>query len=299
MPVTSVNAPVVNPADPAGTPPTVSIGVTNGAALTRFTLFARDENGIITAVAQEDRAYVGNGARTVTFNPNSIDDLPSGNYTFFVSADNLISPDITGPDSSPIFVCFLAGTAIRTPTGDVAIESLRPGDLVLTADGSAEPVLFVGRQTVSSRFGNAETRDPILIQAGALDENLPERDLRVSPHHAIVLDGVLCFAQALVNGSTIRQIPAPADTFEYFSLELARHDVIIAEGQPVESFCDHVPRERFSNHAEFVALFPHGREVGEMDLPHAKSRRQVPAATLARIDARAQAIGTAPDQAAA
>lgn len=202
-------------------------------------------------------------------------------------------------DVGSLSVCFLAGTMIRTPTGEVAVETLRPGDLVLTLDGRAEPVVFVGRQVISSRFSQPETTNPILIRAGALGGNLPERDLRVSPHHAIVIDGVQCFAQALVNGTTIKQIAAPGETFEYFSVELTNHEIILAEGQPVESFADNVPRELFSNHTEFLAMFPNGREVGEMDLPHAKSRRQVPAVILARIAAQAQSMAATPDQAAA
>ena len=41
----------------------------------------------------------------------------------------------------PVAFCFLAGTAIRTPTGDVAVETLKIGDLVTCSDGRVEPVM--------------------------------------------------------------------------------------------------------------------------------------------------------------
>ena len=60
--------------------------------------------------------------------------------------------------------CFLAGTLIATPSGERAIETLRVGDLVLTADGRAVPILFAGRTTVEARSARGAQGLPILIQ---------------------------------------------------------------------------------------------------------------------------------------
>ncbi len=40
----------------------------------------------------------------------------------------------------------------------------------------------------------------------------------------------------LINGTTIRQVAADAVT--YYHVELPRHDVILAEGLPAESYLD-------------------------------------------------------------
>lgn len=293
----SLSAPTVAPGG-AGAE-TVSFNVTGPFTAARINLIAINEEGQRIRVGTEVfNSLAQGGSATVTFSPNGISSLPPGNYTFQAQVIQ-IGPDFFGPTSDSVPICFLEGTLIRTPTGEVAVESLRPGDLVLTADGRAEPVVFVGRQTMHPRFGLPEVRNPILIRAGALGENLPVRDLRVSPSHGVVVDGVLCFAAALVNGLSIVQEPTPAEVFSYYSIELAAHEVILAEGAPAESFADNVPRERFDNFAEFRALFPRGREVGEMDLPLAKSRRQVPEAILARLEARAaELFGTAEKAAA-
>lgn len=186
--------------------------------------------------------------------------------------------------------CFLAGTLIATPSGERAIETLRRGDLVLTADGRAVPILFTGRTTVDARTARGAHGLPILIQAGALADGVPCRDLQASPQHGIVLDGMLVVAQALVNGLSVRRMPAPAPSFVYYNIETEAHEVMLANGTPVETFCDHIGREAFDNHAEFAALYPEGREIEEMDLPHAKSARQLPRATRARLEARARAL---------
>jgi hypothetical protein len=96
---------------------------------------------------------------------------------------------------------------------------------------------------------------PILIEAGALDENLPRRDLYVSPEHSLYIDGVLVPAEHLVNGvSVVRCINA--ESVHYFHIELERHDVIFAEGAAAETFVDCDNRLMFHNAAEFNELYP-------------------------------------------
>ncbi len=152
--------------------------------------------------------------------------------------------------------CFLAGTRLATTAGEIAVERLRIGDRVLTASGAARPIKWIGQRAYDGRFirGNRDVL-PIRIRAGALGENLPHRDLFVSPHHAMFIDGVLIPAEQLVNGVSIVQAPAVASV-AYFHIELETHDVLLAEGAAAESFLDCDSRLMFHNAAEFAALYP-------------------------------------------
>ena len=218
----------------------------------------------------------------------------AGSYTgqtFSVSYDAATKDDT-------ITVCFMAGTLIRTPDGEVAVETIKRGDLVLAADGRVVPVTWIGRQTVSTRFADPLRVLPIRIRAGALGENVPARDLLLSPDHAILIDGALIHAGALVNGTSIVRETAVPDVFTYYHVEADDHSLILAEGVPAETFVDNVDRLNFDNWAEHQALYPQGKEVDELPYPRAKSHRQVPVHIRARLAGRALAIGAAPQAAA-
>ncbi|WP_268843659.1 Hint domain-containing protein [Acidocella facilis] len=179
-----------------------------------------------------------------------------------------------------ITLCFCAGTNIATPNGEVAVEALREGDLVLTQDGRALPIRWLGQSHVAKAFADPIRSYPVRIKAGALGENLPKRDLCVSPDHAIFLDGVLVQAGALVNGESIvreRDIPAQ---FTYYHVELASHELLLAEGVAAESFVDNIERMHFHNWDERSAP---ETAIAELPYPRAKSARQVPAAARARL----------------
>ncbi|NNM57986.1 Hint domain-containing protein [Acidocella sp.] len=202
-------------------------------------------------------------------------------------------PSTTSPGYTYDVICFYPGTLIATPDGEKAVETLRAGDLVLTAAGKSAPVRWMGRQTVSTRFADPLRVLPIHIKAGALAEGVPARDLLVSPDHALLIDGVLIQAAALVNGVSIfREANVPV-TFTYHHVELADHSLILAENTPAETFVDNVDRMAFDNWAEHEALAD-ASAITEMDLPRAKATRQVPVAIRAHLARRATALSGAP-----
>jgi hypothetical protein len=135
-------------------------------------------------------------------------------------------------------LCFLRGTRIATPEGEVPVEALRAGDLVLTLpDRAPLPVRWIGlgRHLVSGASGAAAA--PVVVRAGALEPGVPIRDLRVSRGHALFLDGVLIPVESLVNGTSIAFDHRP-QVVELFHVELDRHAVLLADGAPAESFRD-------------------------------------------------------------
>lgn len=140
--------------------------------------------------------------------------------------------------------CFLLGTLIRTPSGDVAVEDLRIGDLVVTQNGAGE-IQWIGHRIIDPK-AIEKPRDtlPVHIQAGAIAENIPSRDLYISPDHCMLLEEVLIPAKFLINGTTITQ-EIMLDPFEYYHIELEQHSIILAEGAETETYLDLSGRQSF------------------------------------------------------
>jgi hypothetical protein len=186
--------------------------------------------------------------------------------------------------------CFCAGTMILTNCGEVAVETLKRGDRVMTTEGLAKSVTWIGRRVVSAAFADPVGSWPIRVKAGALSDNVPGRDLLLSPDHALLIDGVLIHAGALVNGtSIIRETDIP-ETFVYYHVELDDHSLILVENTPAETFIDNIDRMGFDNWAEHEALYPDGKPIEEMPHPRAKGRRQVPMHIRAALDERAKSF---------
>jgi len=163
----------------------------------------------------------------------------------------------SGAPPTAAALCYLRGTRILTTTGEVCIEDLRIGDLVVTRFNGILPIRWIGRQSFDARFvKDNPARIPVCIHAGALGEKLPARDLSVSPSHAMLIDGQLILAKYLVNGITITQTWMPIRV-DYLTLDLGRHDCVVAEGTWSETYADAGDlRGAFDNAAEYAALYP-------------------------------------------
>ena len=153
-------------------------------------------------------------------------------------------------------VCYCPGTLIQTERGQKRVEDLKIGDEVMTMSGALRPIKWIGRRSYSGRFAAGQKNIlPVCVKAGALEDQVPRRDLWISPHHAMYIDGALIEAKDLVNDVSIVQLER-ADQVEYFHVELDTHDVIIAEGALSESFIDDDSRGIFHNAHEYPALYP-------------------------------------------
>jgi len=187
--------------------------------------------------------------------------LPSADDPFDAYAKLGVVNTITSVDKIELsalgfdVLCFVAGTRIAVPGGAVAVELLAIGDEVMTLSGQARRVKWIGVSHYEGRFlrGN-HLMLPVCIKAGALGVG-PERDLFVSPGHGIFMQGVLVPAWRLVNGVSVTQAQSVARV-SYYHVEFDAHEVIFAEGVPVESFFGEAFRGQFHNAAEFAALYP-------------------------------------------
>jgi len=163
----------------------------------------------------------------------------------------------------------LRGTRILTCCGAERIESLSIGDRVVTTRGE-KPIKWIGRQY----FGRGrsprwpDSVHPIRVSRSALADNVPHADLYLSPMHAMLIDDVLIEVKDLVNGTSIsRAAPERMTDIEYFHIELETHEVILAEGAPVETLLLTDGRESFSNFVEYERLY--GSDVVPAMMPYA------------------------------
>ncbi len=168
----------------------------------------------------------GGGAATL--------DLPG---TFTSASDFVVDNVAAGADVT--VACFVVGTRILTAAGEIPVEQLRVDDRVATVSGTLARIRWASHQCAKV--------SPVRVHAGAFGERLTMRDLLLSPDHAVFVDGALVPICHLINGSTIVQ--EPADEVTYYHVELATHDVIIAEGLPCESYLDTGNRVAFEDGA--------------------------------------------------
>jgi hypothetical protein len=134
--------------------------------------------------------------------------------------------------------CFVAGTLILTPDGERRVETLQPGDLVMTHDDGPQPIRWVGQRLVPAKGSMA----PVRIKANTFGDH---RTLMLSPQHRIMVrDGlaellfgeseVLVAAKDLVNDRSIRV--QEGGMVQYVHILFDKHQLVFSEGLATESF---------------------------------------------------------------
>ena len=211
-----------NDIGPAGS--TLIITHINGVAVTAGSTVTLPSGQQITLNADGTFTVVGDGqteTKTFTYTVSDGAGLSDTGFVTIVQAP-----------------CFVAGTLIRTPQGEVPVESLLPGDLVLTQDDGPQPLRWIGRRTVAAEGVLA----PIEIRAGTFG---PHGRLLVSPQHRVMIRDalaelwfgeaeVLVAAKDLVNGRSVWV--REGGMVEYVHILFDRHQVVWSEGLATESF---------------------------------------------------------------
>ena len=217
--------------------------------------------GAIAGFARGDKIEITNLTPSqvqADFSSNTLTTPADGTLAFtgnFANETFTFTTDAGGTDITLQAACYRRGTRIKTTRGDIPIENLTVGDAVITASHDIAPVRWIGSRSIEcSRYARPSGVWPIRIGAGAMAEHQPARDLWVSPGHGIFIEGVLIQAEKLVNGATIRQVPQ--ERIEYWHLELDRHDLLMAEDLPAESYLDTGNRTAFGNGGSFIEAHP-------------------------------------------
>lgn len=233
--------------DTNNTAGTLTITHLNGQAVTAGSTVVLPSGQSVTLNADGTVTVVGDG------------DTETINFTYQVaSSTGQTDTAFVTIDSVP---CFVAGTLIRTPDGEVPVETLEPGDLVITKDDGPQPLRWIGRRTVAAEASFA----PIRIAANTFGNH---RELLLSPLHRVLIRDclaellfaepeVLVAARDLVNDRSVRRVEG--GIVEYVHILFERHQVVISEGLETESFLPG-PQTTSSFDAELVdeicSIFP-------------------------------------------
>jgi hypothetical protein len=171
--------------------------------------------------------------------------LAPGTSEDISNVDLAILKDVGVPVTAGV-ICFAHGTRIATPGGEVPVERLAVGDLVQTLSGDVVPTVWIGVGNVLVTRGRRSPATPVIVRKGALADNVPHCDLRVTKGHALYLEGALIPVERLINHRSILWDDR-AQEVRIYHIELAGHDVLLANGAPAESYRDDGNRWLFHN----------------------------------------------------
>ncbi|GAB0119161.1 Hint domain-containing protein [Acidisoma sp. 7E03] len=233
----------------------------------------------------------GNGTYTITMfgaieQNGTLAQTTQASTPLYLEVD---SPQQVNAPNTVTLACFAEGTGIETAAGRVAVERLAVGDRLRTVSGAWRPIRWIGHRTVDcARHPAPDAVRPVRIRAGAFGAGLPVRDLDLSPDHAIFAEGVLVPIKHLVDGGAIRQRRVRSVT--YYHVELDSHDVILAEGLPVETYLDTGDRAAFANGGDVLSFHPawgsEARDVSLLFEAEGYAPLRVTGPEIARIRAR-------------
>jgi Ca2+-binding RTX toxin-like protein len=198
-------------------------------------------------------------------------------YIYTDATETVLLGTILYTEIEEIIPCFTPGTMILTDHGEVAVEALAVGDLVMTRDNGLQPLRWVGQRKLSALDLQADPDlQPVRIAKGALAGAGPDRAMLVSPQHRVLIEGARA---ELMFGETEVLVPAkhlvglaevtralPAEGVTYIHILFDRHEIVQSDGIWTESF---QPAERMLSameaevRAEVVALFPQLEHSGD------------------------------------
>lgn len=202
---------------------------------------------------------VVNGDGTITLVTDG--DQTAGPTTFSYEVTNGAGISDVGFVQGQV-ACFVTGARIATERGFVAVQSLHPGDLVLTLDHGYQILRWRGLRTLASQGAFAA----VSIPAGTFGNH---GALRVSPQHRLLIRGwqaelycgeaeVLVKAGHLVRAGLLRQDHSGAPV-TYCHLLFDHHEIINAEGLWSESYLPGpatLASHDAETSAELFAMFP-------------------------------------------
>ena len=147
------------------------------------------------------------------------------------------------------FLTGICGEAnVRTPLGGRRVEMLNPGDMVVTRHNGLQPVRMIWTWTVTA----ADMRKhpelaPIRLKPRAIGPMMPNRDLCIASGHRVLIPGYriagaedqpacLMRVDGVALASDAAYSDFSVDEVTYYNLVFDQHEVVTAQGVPIETF---------------------------------------------------------------
>lgn len=161
-----------------------------------------------------------------------------------------------GPEDTNSYVpCIVKGQKILTPKGEVPVETLKDGDMILTQDNRQVSVRIYTHKVDKSDNATA----PVEIAAGAFGPNMPPRNLQVSPLHAVYKGNNLWEIpyMAMNRYKGVKQLPFRQEVV-YYHVETPNYmtDHLIVEGCVIESFGGNYTKEHGLRNVQMYTWSP-------------------------------------------
>ena len=194
---------------------------------------------------------------------------PESGTIEFRDADGNVTGTTTYSEIEEVVICFTPGTTIATRRGEIPVQQIKVGDLVVTRDNGMQPVRWVGRRNLGrDNLLRTPGFNPVRIKAGAFGEGVPQRDMMVSPNHRMLVASetaevmfsereVLVAAKHLVGLDGIETITP--DRVSYIHMLFDNHEVVFADGTWAESFqpgAHSMAGIQSDQRSEILSLFP-------------------------------------------
>lgn len=172
--------------------------------------------------------------------------MPDSGIIQFLDARGGEVAHIPFSDAGGTSPCFTPGTMIATARGEVAVERLAVGDKIITRDNGLQVIRWIGSREINKAlFLTHRHLAPVRIRKGALGNDLPERDMMVSPNHRMLVandktalhfaDSEVLVAAKHLTGLAGVEVVHDVET-SYLHLMFDRHEVILSDGAWSESF---------------------------------------------------------------
>ena len=180
---------------------------------------------------------------------------------------------------------FAHGTMIQTDNGEVPVEDLLPGQMIMTKHSGPQPLQWIGSMMLVPNATDPRITPARMtrITENSIGLGRPTRDLVLGPHARILRRNAACLslfgtdsafapATAFTDGVSIIEIQ-PVSSVRVFNLQLDGQHVITAGGIEVESYH---PGRRDSIGLTtqllpmYLELFPHIEDLqdfGQMRVP--------------------------------